>query len=81
MIGRMVKPLHLTASMKVVRAHQRRRHITVDDARQAVLDAAYSMAQGNPGHETLALVEKLQKVTGISISELAVFADQWPEME
>ena len=28
----MAKPLHLTAAMQVVRAHQRRRHITVDDA-------------------------------------------------
>jgi len=26
-------------------------------------------------------VEKLQRVTGIIISELAVYADEWPEME
>jgi len=81
MIRRMIKPLHLTASMKVVRAHQRRRHITVDDARQAVLDAAYSIAQGVPSPETVALLEKLQKATGISIGELAVYAGEWPEME
>lgn len=31
MISYMVKALHLTASMKVARAHQKGRHVTVDD--------------------------------------------------
>jgi len=70
----MIKPLHLTASMKVVRAHQRRRHVTVDDTRRAILDAAHKMAEGTAGPETQALAEKLEKMTGCSIAELAAMS-------
>ena len=76
----MANALHLTAAQQVVRAHQRRRHITVDDARRAIVEAAVFMADGDPGPETRALVEKLEKATGCSISQLAVHADQWPEV-
>jgi hypothetical protein len=74
------KPLHLTAAMQVVRAHQRRRHVTVDDARQAVQLAALRTAAGIGGPETADLVAKLEKVTGCSIAELAGFAEDWPEI-
>ena len=70
---------HLTASMQVLRAHQRRRHVTVADAREAVKEAALMTATGMPGPETQALVAKLEKVTGCSIADLAVHAEDWPE--
>jgi len=69
---------HLTASMQVLRAHQRRWPVTVDDARDAVKEAALLTATGMPGPETQALVGKLEKATGVSVSELAVFAEDWP---
>jgi hypothetical protein len=47
---------HLTASMKVLRAHQRRRHVTVSDPREAIKQAAYLTGIGEPGPETQALV-------------------------
>ena len=75
----MPKALHLTASMKVVRAHQRRRHITVEDARNAVKAAALLSAEGVAGPGTADLVTKLEKMTGCSIAELAVLAEDWPD--
>ena len=65
--------------MQVVRAHQRRRHVTVDDTRRAVQEAALRIAQGVAGPETQELAAKLEKMTGVSISELAVLAEDWPE--
>ena len=72
-------PIHLTASMKVIRAHQRRRLITVDDARRAVLEVANRIAEGVGGPETQRLAAKLEKATGIGLSELAIQAESWPE--
>ena len=72
-------PRHLTASMQVIRAHQRRRLVTVDDARRAVLELAQRMADGVVGPETRRLAEKLEELTGCTIAELAVLAEQWPE--
>jgi hypothetical protein len=74
------KPLHLTASMKVVRAHQRRRHVSIEDTRRAVQEAALRIAQGVAGPETHELAAKLEKMTGCSIAELAVHAEDWPEV-
>jgi hypothetical protein len=74
------KALHLTAAMQVVRAHQRRRHVTVEDARHAIKDAAHSIARGVAGPETQRLAAKLEKLTGISVAELAVHAEDWPEL-
>ena len=65
--------------MKVVRAHQRRRHVTVEDARNEVQTAALRTAEGVGGPETANLVAKLEKATGCSIAELAVYSEQWPE--
>ena len=64
--------------MQVLRAHQRRRHVTVAEAREAVKEASLLTATGMPGPETQALVAKLEKVTGVGVSELAVFAEDWP---
>ena len=72
------RAIHLTIAMQVIRAHQRRRHVTVDDARRAVQEAALRMAQGAAGPETETLAAKLEKLTGCSIAELAVHAEDWP---
>ena len=72
-------PRHLTASMQVIRAHQRRRLVTVDDARRAVLEVAQRMADGIAGPDTQRLAEKLEKMTGCGIAELAAHAKRWPE--
>jgi hypothetical protein len=74
------KTIHLTAAMQVVRVHQRRRYITVEDARHAVQTAALRTAQGIGGPETAELVAKLEKATGCGIAELAMHAEDWPEL-
>ena len=52
-------PLHLAASLQVVRLHQGRRHVTIDDALRAVLEAAARIAEGMAGPENEALAAKL----------------------
>jgi len=70
--------LHLTVSMKVVRAHQRRRQVSIEDTRPAVLEAAERVAEGVAGPESESLAAKLEKVTGVGIVELAKPVEQWP---
>ena len=72
-----MSPLHLTASMQVLRAHQRRRLISVDDARRAVLEVADRVAAGICGPDTERLVKRLEQTTGVTLSELARHAQQW----
>jgi len=72
-------PIHLTASMQVIHAHQRRRLVTVDDARRAVLEVANGMAEDVAGPETQLLDASLEKATGVGLSELAKHAERWPE--
>jgi hypothetical protein len=64
--------------MKVVRAHQRRRNVTIEDTRRAVQEAALRTSQGVAGPETQELVAKLEKATRCDIAALAVHAEQWP---
>jgi hypothetical protein len=66
--------------MKIVRAHQRRRHVSIEDARRAVHEAALRIAEGVAVPETEQFAAKLEKMTGVSIAELAVHAEQWPEV-
>ena len=70
----------MTAAMQVVRAVQRRRFVTVADAREAVQEAALRTSQGAGGPETQALVARLEKATGCGIAALATHAEQWPEV-
>lgn len=65
--------------MKVIGAYQRRRLITVDDARRAVIEVANRMAEGVAGPQTQRLAAKLEKDTGIGLAELAEHAKRWPE--
>jgi hypothetical protein len=78
-MDRAMTPLHLTASMQVLRAHQRRRLVTVEEARRAVLEIADRVAAGMGGPETQRLVTKLEQATGVTLSELARHAQQWSE--
>jgi hypothetical protein len=52
----------------------------VEDARNAVKAAAPISAEGVAGPGTADLVTKLEKMTGVSISELAVHAEDWPDV-
>lgn len=65
--------------MQVLRAHQRRRLVTVDDARQAVLEVADRVAAGVAGPDTQRLAARLEKATGVTLTELARHAQHWPE--
>jgi hypothetical protein len=41
--------------------------------------AALRVADGTVGPESMSLAAKLEKMTGVSISELAVLAEDWPD--
>jgi hypothetical protein len=69
---------HLTASMRVIRAHLRQRHVSIDVARDAIKRAALIAGSDAAGPETQALVARLEKATGCSIAELATCAEEWP---
>ena len=56
---------------------QHRRRVAVADAREAVLEAAQRVEDGIAGPETLLLVERLERVTGGGIVELARHAKDW----
>jgi hypothetical protein len=73
------KPTHLAASMRVVASHLHMRHVSVAAAKAEVLRAAELVAAGTDLPENARLVATLEKVTGASIAELAVFADDWPD--
>ena len=70
---------HLTASMRVIRSHQHRPALTVQDAHEAVKDLALRLGNGTMTAEDQALDEKLRKATGVSVAELAQFAEDWPD--
>jgi hypothetical protein len=76
----MPKALNLTASKKVVRTNHGRRHATIAETRRAVQEAALRVANGTAGLESISLAAQLEKMTGVSISELAVHAEDWPDV-
>jgi hypothetical protein len=45
-----------------------------------VQEAALRTAQGVAGPETQQLAAKLEKMTGVSIAELAIYAEDWPDL-
>jgi hypothetical protein len=73
-------PTHLAASMRVVASHLHVRRVTIDTARDEVLDAARRIKTSTAGPETLGLVARLEKVTGASIAELGKAAEAWREV-
>jgi hypothetical protein len=42
-------------------------------------EAALRVADGTAGPESMSLAAKLERMTGVSISELAVLAEDWPD--
>jgi len=69
---------HLTASMRVIRSHQHRPALTVQDAHEAVKDLALRLGGGTATDEDQALAEKLKKATGASVADLTHIAEDWP---
>jgi rRNA-processing protein FCF1 len=65
--------------MRVLRSHQHRPALTVQDAQEAIKDLALRLSSGAVTLEDQALEEKLKKATGISVAELAHFAVDWPD--
>ena len=63
--------------MRVVASAQHRRRVSIADARRAVLEAAERVENGIADPETLRLVERLERVTGAGIAELASHAKDW----
>jgi hypothetical protein len=63
--------------MRVVASIQHRRRVSIADAREAVLEAAERVENGLAGPETVLLVERLEKVTGSRITDLARYAKDW----
>ena len=51
--------------------------MSIADAREAVLEAAERVESGIAGPETLLLVERLERVTGAGIVELARHPAEW----
>ena len=68
---------HLAASMRVVASVQHHRRVSISDAREAVLEAAQRIESGIAGPETLLLLERLERVIGAGIVELARHAAEW----
>ena len=73
-------PTHLAASMRVVASHLHMRRVTIDTARDAVLDAARTVKAGTATPEIVTLVDRLEKVTGVDIAELGNDAEDWREV-
>lgn len=69
---------HLTASMRVLRAHLHRPALTARDAHDAVKELALQLGTGESTADDLRLEDKLKKATGESIAELAKHAEGWP---
>ena len=71
---------HLAASLRVVASHLHMRRVTVDAARDEVLNAARAVQAGTAGPEIKTLVARLEKVSGASLAELAKAAEGWREV-
>jgi hypothetical protein len=56
------------------------RRVTVDAARDEVLNAARAVQAGTAGPEIKSLVARLEKVSGASLAELAKAAEGWREV-
>jgi hypothetical protein len=70
---------HLTASMRVLRSHQRRPALTVVDARDMVKELTLRLGTGAASREDHVLEAKLKKATGVEVAELARYAEDWPD--
>jgi hypothetical protein len=66
---------HLTATMRVLRAHFARPALVVADAHDHVMLLALRVGTGEATKDDQVLEEKLRKATGVSVAELAAFAE------
>ena len=73
------KPTHLAASMRVVASHLQMRRVDIAIAKKTVQEAAEHIAAGITGSESESLATRLEKVTGASIADLALLANDWPD--
>ena len=71
---------HLTASMRVLRFHLARPTLTVSDAHTAVKELALRLGTDEATKDDQVLEEKLRKATGVSVADLAHFAEHWPDV-
>jgi hypothetical protein len=71
---------HLAASMRVVASHLHMRRVTIDTAREQVLEAAQAAKAGTATPEIALLVARLEKVTGANIADLGKAAEGWREV-
>jgi hypothetical protein len=65
--------------MRIVASTLHMRLVSVDVARDTVLEAAKRVADGSVTPEVETLRLRLEKATGVGISELATFAEEWPK--
>jgi hypothetical protein len=72
------RAVHLTATMRVLRFHYARPSLTVADAAEAVRKLALRVGNADASRDELALEAKLQRATGVSVTELAQLAEDWP---
>jgi len=71
-----VSPLHLTASMRVIKGHEGGR-VTIAWAMRRVSEAAAARAEKSADKDLLLLAAKLERACGCSIDELAKIAETW----
>ena len=64
--------------MRVVASHLHMRRVSVDIARDTVLEAARRVADGALTPEVERLRARLEKATGCPIAELGEHAKAWP---
>jgi hypothetical protein len=70
---------HLTASMRVIRAHLGKGPIAADAAHDIVKELALRVGSGRATSEDESLAAALQKATHCTLAELAALARQWPD--
>ena len=71
---------HLTASMRILRFHLGRPALTVADAHDKIKDLALRLGTEAVTRDDQVLEMKLQKATGVSVAELAIHAEHWPDV-
>lgn len=73
-------PLHLTASMRVLRSVQTPgRMPTIAWTKRKVLEAAEARAARSDDRELLLLAAKLERACSCTIADLAKIAATWPD--
>jgi hypothetical protein len=71
---------HLTESLRVLREHLGKRHVSVATARDLIQRTAHELEVEVDVRESARLAALLERATGCSIAELAIHAEQWPDV-